>query len=54
MALFGALVPVRILWNAIDIVNAGLIVSNLYGLMWLMPEIQKGVRAFYVHDRKRN
>jgi AGCS family alanine or glycine:cation symporter len=54
MALFGALVEVRILWNAIDIVNAGLIISNLYGLMWLMPEIKKGVRAFYVHDRKRN
>ncbi|MBY0109723.1 MAG: alanine:cation symporter family protein [Candidatus Babeliaceae bacterium] len=54
MALFGALVEVRILWNAIDVVNAALIISNLYGLMWLMPEIQKGVRAFYVHDRKRN
>jgi AGCS family alanine or glycine:cation symporter len=54
MALFGALVQAPLLWNAIDIVNAGLIISNLYGLMWLMPEIQKGVRAFYVHDRKRN
>lgn len=54
MALFGALVEVRLLWNAIDIVNAGLIISNLYGLVWLMPEIKKGVRAFYAHDRKRN
>ncbi len=54
MAFFGALVEVRMLWNAIDIVNAGLIISNLYGLMWLMPEIQKGVRAFYVHDRKHH
>ena len=54
MALFGALVEVRILWNAIDIVNAALIISNLYGLMYLLPEIKKGVRTFYAHDRKHN
>lgn len=53
MAVFGALVEVRLLWNAIDIVNAGLIISNMWGLLWLMPEISKGVRVFYVHDRKR-
>ena len=53
MAVFGALADVRLLWNAIDIVNAGLIISNMWGLLWLMPEISKGVRAFYVHDRKR-
>lgn len=54
MALFGALVKVDLLWNAIDIVNAGLIASNLYGLVWLMPEIQKGVRTFYEHDRRNS
>lgn len=54
MAIFGALVEVRALWNAIDIIIAGVTISNLYGLVWLLPEIQKGVRAFYVHDRKRN
>jgi AGCS family alanine or glycine:cation symporter len=46
MAVFGVLVPVKLLWASIDIVNAGLLIINLWGLAWLMPSIAQGVRAY--------
>ncbi len=35
MALLGSLVDGGVMWNAIDIVNAGLVLSNVFGLVVL-------------------
>lgn len=40
----GAMATVEVVWNAIDLVNAGLVVSNLIGIMYLLPEIVKGLK----------
>lgn len=45
MAVFGSLSRVEVLWNALDIVNAGLIVINIYGLLYLLPVIRSAVKA---------
>ncbi len=46
MALFGALARVAAVWNAIDIVNAGLLAVNLYGLLVLTPFMSRAVQAY--------
>ena len=44
----GALASVEVVWNATDLVNAGLLITNLFGILWLLPMIQKRVHA-YLH-----
>jgi len=41
----GALVTVEVIWDAINIVNAGLLLINLFGLIFLLPRIRKDVIA---------
>ena len=41
--LWGALERVDIVWNSIDIVNAGLLITNLFGILYLLPIIKKGL-----------
>jgi alanine or glycine:cation symporter, AGCS family len=48
MALFGALAKVRLVSDAIDIVNCGLIVVNLYGLVCLLPQLRKALKKLTV------
>lgn len=45
MALFGSLVDGGILWSAIDIVNAGLVTSNIFGLVVLAYRMRPAVVA---------
>ena len=55
MALIGSLSQANIIWNAIGIINAGLIIINLYGLLYLMPYIRKGLTAWQnVNKTKQN
>ncbi len=42
----GAMARVDIVWNSTDLVNAGLLASNLWGILWLMPLIRKGLREY--------
>ena len=51
MAVFGALIDVPLLWNAIDTVNAGLIACNLYGLIMLIPQISAAVKTYDARAR---
>jgi AGCS family alanine or glycine:cation symporter len=51
MALVGSLAQVKLIWSAIDIVNAGLLAINLYGLLVLTPIIRRGV-IDYMNLRK--
>lgn len=45
-AFFGSLASVPVVWNATDIVNAGLVTLNLYAILYFMPKIAKGVTAY--------
>jgi AGCS family alanine or glycine:cation symporter len=40
----GAIASVDLIWNATDLVNAGLLVLNLFGILWLLPLIRKQLR----------
>ncbi len=41
----GALMTVEIVWDVINIVNAGLLLINLFGLLYLLPRVRKDVIA---------
>jgi len=45
-AFFGPLGKVAILWDINDITIAGLIMTNVYGLLWLIPHIRAGVKKY--------
>lgn len=47
----GAIVDLEIVWNSIDLVNAGLLMSNLWGILWLMPLIRKGLREYCAKEK---
>jgi AGCS family alanine or glycine:cation symporter len=42
----GAIMPVQMLWDAIDVVNATMLIINLAGIAYLLPVIVKGLRAY--------
>lgn len=42
----GAVMRVGLLWNLVDIISAAMLVINLFGLMYLLPSITKGLRQF--------
>lgn len=46
LAFIGSIVKVQLVWDAVDIVNAGLVAINLYAILYLMPKISKGVTAY--------
>lgn len=52
MAFFGSLGQVALIWNMTDLINAGLIVSNLYGILYFLPRIRQAVLA-YMHEESR-
>jgi AGCS family alanine or glycine:cation symporter len=41
----GALAAVEVVWNLTDIANAGMLIANLFGILWLLPTIRKDVVA---------
>jgi len=45
-ALFGSLANVALIWNSIDIANAGLILINLYALWMMLPKMRAAVAAY--------
>lgn len=42
----GAMAKVEVVWTSTDLVNAGLLASNLWGILWLMPLIRKGLANY--------
>ena len=42
---FGGIVKVDLIWNSIDIVNAGLFLINMYAIIYLLPFIRKNIPA---------
>ncbi len=49
-AAIGALMHVDLVWSAADIVLAGMLMINLYGIMYLLPVVAQGVRD-YAHRK---
>ncbi len=45
-AFFGTYMTVGIVWQLADIVNAGLLIVNILGLVWFMATIRKGLTEF--------
>ncbi|HEX2978481.1 MAG TPA: amino acid carrier protein [Candidatus Babeliales bacterium] len=43
-AFFGSISRVDLVWNLSDLVNAGLLIINILGLLWLLPLIAKEMR----------
>lgn len=46
VAALGPLASVKIIWNAADIINAGLLGINLFGMLWLLPTMRKELIAY--------
>jgi AGCS family alanine or glycine:cation symporter len=46
LAFWGAIVKVQLVWDAVDIVNAGLMAINLFAILYLMPKIRAGVMEY--------
>jgi len=42
----GAIMPVQMLWDAIDVVNALMLIINLTGIVYLLPVVVKGLRTY--------
>lgn len=40
---FGALSTIQFVWNLTDLANAGMLIANLFGILWLLPLIRKEV-----------
>jgi AGCS family alanine or glycine:cation symporter len=46
MALFGALAKVGLISDVLDIINGCIIAINLYGLVYLMPQLRKAMKEY--------
>jgi alanine or glycine:cation symporter, AGCS family len=53
MALFGSLSKVDLVWNATNIVNAGLVAINLYALLYLLPSMRAGLLSWEKGEKRR-
>lgn len=47
----GAIAKVDVVWNSTDLVNAGLLASNLWGILWLMPLLRKGLVKYQAKQK---
>lgn len=43
----GAIARVDIVWNTVDMANAGLLAMNLFGIVMLLPVIKKGLAIYH-------
>jgi AGCS family alanine or glycine:cation symporter len=48
----GALVAVSVVWYMAEIINAILLIINLVGIVYLIPVVKHGVRAFKAYQPK--
>jgi AGCS family alanine or glycine:cation symporter len=46
MTFLGAMAEIEIVWNSTDLINAFLLGINLFGILWLLPHIRKGLAAY--------
>lgn len=53
-AVGGTLAKVGIVWEFADFINAGLMAINLFAILWLLPEIKRGVQAYERRGKSRS
>ena len=46
VAFLGTIAAVPIVWAICDIVNIGLLIINLFGIIWLLPVLRRGTKEF--------
>lgn len=46
MTFVGAVAEIEIVWNSTDLINAFLLGINLFGILWLLPHIRKGLAEY--------
>lgn len=46
IAFFSSIIKVQLIWDSVDLVNAGLIIINLYGILFLLPKIKLAVKEY--------
>src|SRR5439155_12707734 len=47
----GALMDVKLMWIWVEIINAAILAINLFGIIFLIPVVARGVRAFRAQGR---
>jgi len=52
MAVVGALADVALIWHSIDVAVAGLVIINLYALLYLLPTMRRAVLAYKESSNK--
>lgn len=46
MTYFGSVAKVDLIWNSTDLINSGLLAINLFGILWLLPNIRRGLALY--------
>jgi alanine or glycine:cation symporter, AGCS family len=54
LAFLGSLAKVQLVWDAVDIVNAGLMAINLYAIAFLMPKIRSAVIEYDTQLKRKS
>jgi AGCS family alanine or glycine:cation symporter len=49
---WGAMANVDVVWNSIDLVNAGLIICNVFGILYLLPALKNGLKLYEKEHKK--
>lgn len=52
MALLGTLARVDLVWNAVDIGNASMMIINVYGILMLLPLLRTNVKKYNAQHRE--
>lgn len=48
----GVFIDVKVMWDLVEIINAGVVFINLIGIVYLIPVVMRGVRAFRAQENK--
>ena len=43
---WGACSKVDVIWNATDLINAGLLLMNIFGILYFLPKLKQAITAF--------
>ena len=52
LTFLGALAKVDLVWNLADIISACLLSINIFAIIWLLPQLKKGLAAYQKSARK--
>ena len=50
----GTVGSISIVWNLVNLVNAGLIFINVLGLVYLLPHLKKALKTYTIREKRNN